>query len=261
NAITLILVTAWIIWEAVGRFQHPQPVQPLVMFPAAAIGIVVNLVIGFGLRREGDNLNMRAAALHVFGDVGASIAVIVAGGIIWKTGWYPADPILSLGIALLIAWGAWRILRETTSILLEAVPEEINLSALVRDIMRVKGVYDVHDLHVWSITGGMPALSCHTCIDDLSLGQSISTLKALETMLQQRYHIRHTTIQFEYHAHHETYCAVDSLHCQITPLAMPHDHEHEHEHEHQHEHEHKHEPGIPILPSADPTGSQCSDPL
>src|SRR6266699_4335307 len=105
NAMTLILVTGWILWEAIGRFLHPEPVQPMVMFICAGIGIVVNLFIGFGLQRERDNLNVRAAALHVFGDVGASIGVIVAGGVILLTGWYLADPILSVGIAVLIACG------------------------------------------------------------------------------------------------------------------------------------------------------------
>src|SRR5207253_10964303 len=117
NAVTLIVIALVILWEAVQRFQHPEPVQPLVMFLAAGIGIGVNLFIGFGLQKEGDNLNVRAAALHVFGDVGASVAVIVADVVILLTGWYPADPILSVGIADLIAVGAWRILRETTDIL------------------------------------------------------------------------------------------------------------------------------------------------
>src|SRR5579864_9452616 len=117
NAVTLIVIALVIIWEAIQRFQHPQPVQPLVMFIAAAIGIAVNLFIGFGLRKEGDNLNVRAATLHVFGDVGASAAVIVAGIIILLTGWTIADPILSVGIAVLIGIGAWRILRETIDIL------------------------------------------------------------------------------------------------------------------------------------------------
>ena len=188
-------------WEAVGRFQHPEKVQPLVMFVSAGIGIAVNLFIGFGLQKEGDNLNVRAAALHVFGDVGASVAVIVAGVVILLSGWYPADPMLSVGIAGLIAVGAWRILRETTDILLEAVPKDIHLSELVRDMMRVPGVQDVHDLHVWCITSGMYALSCHVSIADLPPSQSASILQSLETMLGEQYRIGHTAIQFECHAH------------------------------------------------------------
>ena len=215
NAVTLIVIALAILWEAVQRFQHPQAVQPLVMFLAAGIGIGVNLFIGFGLRKERGNLNVRAAALHVFGDVGASVAVIVAGVVILLTGWYPADPILSVGIAGLIAVGAWRILRETTDILLEAVPKDINLSELVRDMMRLPGVQDVHDLHVWCITSGMYALSCHASIADLPPSESASILQALEAMLREKYHIGHTAIQFESHAHQEVYCAVGGLYCQM----------------------------------------------
>jgi cobalt-zinc-cadmium efflux system protein len=232
NALTLILITLWILWEAVGRFQHPESVQPFVMFVSAGIGIVVNLFIGFGLQKEGENLNVRAAALHVFGDVGASVAVVVAGCIILLTRWTPADPLLSVGIAGLIAVGAWRILRETTDILLEAVPREINLSSLVQDMMRIEGVHDVHDLHVWCITSGMYALSCHASIEDLPMSQSTSILQAMETMLQQHYHIGHKTIQFECHAHQETYCSVDGLYCQMGTVEGSNSHT-DHDHDHQ----------------------------
>jgi cobalt-zinc-cadmium efflux system protein len=122
---------------------------------------------------------------------------------------------LSVGIAGLIAVGAWRILRETADILLESVPKDINLSALARDMMRVPGIQDVHDLHVWCITSGMYALSCHASIADLPPSQSASILQALETMLGEKYRIGHTAIQFECHDHQEAYCSVDGLYCQM----------------------------------------------
>ena len=231
NALTLILVTGWILWEAVQRFQHPEPVQPLAMFLAAGVGIVVNLFIGFGLRKEKDNLNTRAAALHVFGDVGASVGVVIAGIVILLTGWSPADPILSIGIAILIALGAWRILRETADILLESTPKDINLYALVRDMMRVGGVLDVHDLHVWCITDGMYALSCHAQIEDVPPSQSAPILSSLESMLRERYHIGHTAIQFESDYHRGNCCAEDGLYCHMKMFGE-HDHEHEHTHTH-----------------------------
>lgn len=227
NALTLILITLWILWEAAQRFQHPEPVQPLAMFLAAGVGIVVNLFIGFGLRKEKENLNIRAASLHVFGDVGASVAVIVAGVVILLTGWNPIDPLLSLGIAVLIAFGAWRVLRETMDILLESVPKDVNLSALVRDMMRVKGVLDVHDLHVWCITSGMYALSCHAQIEDLPPSQSAPILESLEGMLHDKYRIGHTAIQFESYPHEGICCAEDGLYCRMKTFA-----EHEHEHVH-----------------------------
>lgn len=231
NSLTLILITFWILWEAIQRFQHPEAVQPLAMFLAASVGIGVNLFIGLGLQKEQDNLNVRAAALHVFGDIAASVAVIVAGGIILLTGWNMADPLLSIGIAVLIALGSWHILRETTDILLEAVPKEINLSALVRDMMRIPGVADVHDLHVWCITNGMSALSCHAQIDDLPPSQSIPILASLERMLLEKYRIGHTTIQFESNAH-EGHCRADEgLYCQLK-IAANHNHDHNHDHDH-----------------------------
>ena len=233
NAITLILITIWILFEAVQRFQHPTKIEPLVMFISAGVGIVVNLFIGFGLQKEGHNLNVRAATLHVFGDVGASVGVIVAGVIILLTGWYPVDPILSIGIAVLIALGAWRILRETSDILLESVPKEINVSSLVRDMMRVKGVQDVHDLHVWCISSEMNALSCHAQIADLPPSESTPILNALEKMLREKYQIGHTAIQFESHEHQGKCCEMEGLYCNMATLDDHSDHDHSgHAHEH-----------------------------
>ena len=211
NAVTLIVIAFAILLEAIQRFQHPEPVQPLIMFLAAGIGIVVNLIIGFGLFKEANNLNVRAAMLHVFGDVVASAGVIVASIIILLTGWTFVDPLLSVGIAVLIAIGAWRILRETTDILLEAVPKGLSMPELVKDMKSVEGVEDVHDLHVWSITSNMYALSCHALIADLPPSDSSAILQSLNTILNEKYHIGHATIQFECDPHQETYCAVNGL--------------------------------------------------
>src|SRR5450432_2117095 len=218
NAITLILVTIWIFYEAVQRFQHPEPIQPLFMFASAAIGITINLYIGVGLNKEKENLNAKAAALHVFGDVGASVGVILAGLVILFTGWTPMDPILSIGIAVLIAVGAWRIVRETTDILLEATPNEINLSALVDDMKLIPEVDNVHDVHVWSITSGMYALSAHVQTANLPLDQCAPILLGLETMLRDRYHIGHSTLQFECYEHPGTCSEIDGLYCQMEEM-------------------------------------------
>jgi cobalt-zinc-cadmium efflux system protein len=215
NAVTLIVIAIAITWEAIQRFQHPQPVQPLVMFLAAGIGIAVNLFIGFGLRKEGHSLNVRAATLHVFGDVIASVGVIIAGMIILLTGLTLADPLLSVGIAVLIAVGAWQILRETTDILLEAAPKDISMARLVDDMKGIKGIRDVHDLHVWTIASGMYALSCHTLIDDLPPSGSSPILQSLTSMLSEKYHIGHATIQFECNDHQGACCEVDGLYCHM----------------------------------------------
>jgi cobalt-zinc-cadmium efflux system protein len=215
NAVTLIVIAFAIFLEAFQRFQHPEKVQPLIMFLAAGIGIVINLIIGFGLFKEANNLNVRAAMLHVFGDVGASAGVMVAGVIILFTGWTFVDPLLSVGIAVLIAIGAWRILHETTDILLESVPKGVSMPGLVEDMKSVKGIQDVHDLHVWSITSNMYALSCHALISDLPPSDSSAILHSLNTMLSEKYHIGHVTIQFECDPHQESYCAVNGLYCHM----------------------------------------------
>ncbi len=224
NAATLIVIALAILLEAIQRFQHPEPVQPLVMFLAAGIGIVINLFIGLGLRKESNNLNVRAAMLHVFGDVAASVGVIVAGFIILFTGWTIADPVLSIGIAVLIAIGAWRILHEITGILLEAAPKGLSMPDLVKDMESVEGIQDVHDLHVWSITSNMYALSCHALIGDLPASGSASILHSLNTMLNEKYHIGHVTVQFECDPHKETYCSVNGLYCQMEGCNNNHQH-------------------------------------
>jgi cobalt-zinc-cadmium efflux system protein len=218
NAVTLIVIAFAILLEAVQRFQNPEKVQPHIMFVAAGIGIIINLIIGFGLFKEAGNLNVRAAMLHVFGDVGASAGVIIAGMIILFTGWTIVDPLLSVVIAVLIAIGAWRILHETTDILLESVPKGVSMPGLVKDMKSVEGIQDVHDLHVWSITSNMYALSCHALIADLPPSDSAVILHSLNTMLSEKYHIGHVTIQFECDPHQETYCAVNGLYCHMETM-------------------------------------------
>lgn len=226
NAVTLILIVGAIAYEAVQRFQHPEKVTPWLMFLSAAVGIAVNLYIGLGLRKEGgENLNVRAAMLHVFGDVGASVAVIIGGLIILLTGWYPADPLISLVIAALIAWGAWSILRETVDILMEGTPKGLNVAQMVRDIVREPEVQDVHDLHVWAIAGGMNALSAHVQVGDRPLSECDPLLARLDGLLASKYHIDHSTIQLECEG-----CAANHLYCNPGSNGEA-QREHVHEHE------------------------------
>jgi cobalt-zinc-cadmium efflux system protein len=220
NAMTLIGIAIFICWEAVLRLQHPEPVQPWIMFIAATVAVLVNLFITFALRGEDDNLNVRAASLHVLGDIAASAGVIVAGILIIVTGWRNIDPILSIGIALLVVLGAWRILRETIDILLEAAPRAIAVGQLAADMRKVEGVQAVHDLHVWSISNGMHALSAHVLIENLPSSDSAEILQKLTTMLHQSYHILHTTIQFECTAHPGACCGKDLLYCQLETAHM-----------------------------------------
>lgn len=227
NAASLLVIAAVIIWEAVQRVQHAEPVNPYIMFGSASLAIIINLIIGFGLRKEDDNLNVRAAALHVFGDVGASVAVIVAGLIILATGWTIVDPLLSVGIAVLVAVGAWKIMRETIDILLEAAPRNVNVTNLASDLKSVPGVQDVHDLHVWCIASGMSALSCHVLIEDLPPSDSSRILQALNHVLRDSYHIEHSTIQFECSQASNACCGAESLYCRLE-VSKSHDCDHDH---------------------------------
>jgi cobalt-zinc-cadmium efflux system protein len=155
----------------------------------------------------------------------------VAGAIILLTHWTIVDPLLSIGVALLVAVGAWNILHETTNILLEAAPKGISLGSLVQDMKDVKGVKDVHVLHVWSITSGMNALSCHILIDNLPMSASSSIRQSLAGVLDEKYHISHATIQFECDASKEVCCGQGDLYCQLMPTKQGAHADHHHEHE------------------------------
>jgi cobalt-zinc-cadmium efflux system protein len=218
NALLLILVAGFIVFEASGRLAHPEPLQPVAMFVSAGVGIALNLFIGIRLHKaDAHSLNIRGAVLHVIGDIGASVGVVVAGVVILLTGKTIVDPILSVGIALLIAVGAFRLVREATGILMEGTPRGVSVASVVRDLCTVDGIDDVHDLHIWSISSGVRALSCHAVIDDLPPSGSAPILDRVSQMLTQKYHIEHTTIQFESTAHknHEGHCACkgNALYC------------------------------------------------
>src|SRR5712692_4045422 len=197
NSVTLIVIVLAIAFEAVRRLTHPEPVQGLVVIVSALVAIAVNSYVVFGLRRHGKSLNLRAALLHVTGDIGASVGVVLAGAVILLTHWLYIDPILSLGIAVLIALGAWRIVRETVNLLLEGTPPDINLGDVAREITNTKRVIGVHDLHVWALSSDEMALSCHVVIEDCSLGDAEHVVRDLESRLCSRFDIGHTTIQVE----------------------------------------------------------------
>jgi cobalt-zinc-cadmium efflux system protein len=238
NGATLALITVGIAFEAVRRLQHPSAVEPAIMIPAAALAIVANVAIGLRLHRSaGESLNARAALLHVVGDVGASAAVIAGAIAILVTGATWIDPALSLLIAAVIALGAVRVVREALNILLEATPRGLSMDQLVRDMTARPGVYGVHDLHVWTISSGVQALSSHVVIADLPPSGSAPILDDLSAMLRDRYGIAHTTLQFESEAHtgHEGFCAcqpgTDSpLYCDLRPAADGCAHPHAHTH-------------------------------
>src|SRR3981081_1677212 len=197
NSLTLIVIVVAIAYEAIRRLAHPEPVQGGIVIVAALVGIAINGFVPFGLRGESHSLNVRAALLHVIGDIGASVGVVVAGVVILLTGWRYIDPLLSVGIAILIAFGAWGIVRETVNLLMEGTPRDINLGAVMQEITNTELVTSSHDLHVWALSSDEMALSCHVVVGDCPLGDAEHVVRDLEQRLCERFDIGHTTIQVE----------------------------------------------------------------
>jgi len=197
NSLTLIVIVAAIAYEAIRRLGHPEPVQGGLVIVTALVAIAINAFVVLVLRRDTHNLNSRAALLHVAGDLGAAAGVVVAGAVILLTGWLPIDPLLSLGIAVLIAFGAWRIVRETVNLLMEGTPREIDLEAVTEEIAGNELVTSIHDLHVWALSSDEMALSCHVVVGDCPLGDAEHVVRDLEQRLCDRFAIGHTTIQVE----------------------------------------------------------------
>jgi cobalt-zinc-cadmium efflux system protein len=195
NGAALFAIAAWVILEAVHRIQHPQPIRAELFLVVAAGGLLVNLVSLFILHgiRQG-NLNARGAYLHVLGDALGSVGALAAAGIILATGWTLADPIISIALALLILIGAWRLLRESTDILLEGVPAHVSMAEVQRRMVAVPGVAAVHDLHVWTVTSGMVAMSGHAIVPNLDAHPEVLDRIRSEMALLG---IAHVTIQLE----------------------------------------------------------------
>jgi cobalt-zinc-cadmium efflux system protein len=197
NSVTLIVIVLVIGYEALRRLAAPEPVSGGIVIAAALAGIAINALVVLMLRRDTRSLNLRAAMLHVTGDVAASVGVVVAGAVILLTGWLYIDPLLSLAIAALIAYGAWGIVRETVHVLLEGTPGEINLQSVTEEITRTGLVTGVHDLHVWALSAEEMALSCHIVVGDCPLGDAEHIVRDLESRLCDRFAIGHSTIQVE----------------------------------------------------------------
>jgi cobalt-zinc-cadmium efflux system protein len=199
NGLTLVLISGWIIWEAVGRFRDPPDVLGGWMLAIAATGLVVNTVSALILARsEHDSLNVRAAFRHVLADLLGSAGVIVAAVVILLTGWTTVDPLVSVAIALLILGSAWGVLRDSTAILMEQAPSGVDADAVAQAITDVPGVTSVHDLHVWTITSGFDALSAHVLV---GRGEDCHGLRReIERVLEARFEITHTTLQVDHDA-------------------------------------------------------------
>lgn len=197
NALTLIGVALYIFYEAIRRLQVPVEVHARVMIWVAALGVLMNGAIAWFLIRASRDVNIRSAFIHQLGDTLSTAAVIIGGWVILFTGQTWIDPTLSIGIGFLILWSSWGIVRETLNILLEGIPRGMSVEKIVATIRNVAGVNDVHDVHVWSIGSDTHALSCHISIEDIPPSESEAILRSVKQALSSKFHIHHTTIQFE----------------------------------------------------------------
>jgi cobalt-zinc-cadmium efflux system protein len=199
NGIFLILIAAYIFYESYQRFRAPQEIKSGVMLIVAIAGLAANILTALILyRSRNESLNLRGAFLHVMGDAFGSIGAISAGALTLFCGWRLADPIVSALVGALILFSAWELVAESVDILLEGTPRHLNISNILKDLGGVAGVVSVHDLHVWSITSGMTAMSCHLV---LKAGTDAEPVLIESSRLMRETHaIHHTTIQIEFEA-------------------------------------------------------------
>lgn len=213
NAASLALIAGFIVIEAYHRLQQPESVDTPLMLAIAALGLVANIVIVLVLRGDqGHSINIHSAFLHVLADALASIGVILGGLIMLLTGWFWADPMISLLVAGIIVVGSWGIIREAVGVFLEAAPPHVNLDELRQVMESDEDILNVHDLHVWSISPDLHMLSCHVLSHDVTVAQTEAARARLDKMLAERFCIAHTTMQFE--------CAECVVNAPTCPLAF-----------------------------------------
>lgn len=225
NALTLLLLTAWMLYESWLRLLKPTLPDEGIMLWVAVGGIALNGGIMLGLyQASASDINIRGAFLHMLGDLVGAVGIVVGALVMRATGWSVIDPVLSIVISLLIVWTAWDITRESLNILLEGLPRGLSLREVAEAVRNVDGVLDVHDLHIWSLGSRSHALSCHVLIDDMPPSLSDRILLDVNRVLGTRFHVHHTTVQFEHVS-----CAVTGTGC-VIPAG--HDEAHHHHHTH-----------------------------
>jgi len=196
NGIFLVLIALYILYQAYWRLVSPPEVKSGTMLIVASTGLLANIVTARLLyRSQHENLNIRGAFLHVIGDTMGSAGAILAGVAMLLWEWYMADPLVSVVVGFLIMYSSWQLVRESVDVLLEGTPRHLDIRSILADLGSLPEVLSVHDLHVWSITSGMPALSCHIVLRQGSDAHAV--LAALSRALREKYHIEHTTIQIE----------------------------------------------------------------
>jgi cobalt-zinc-cadmium efflux system protein len=212
NATTLALISLAIFYDAYRRLIAPPEVKADVLIGVGVVAVVLNLVTALLVRHGSEqDLNLRSAFIHLMGDVFSTLGAVAAGIVIHFTGLNWLDPLVSIFIGLLILWNAWRILHESVNILMEATPSDVNVDAMLSDILQVEGVRGVHDLHIWSITRSLRTLSAHILTDDIPISAGTKIQAAVSETLYHNYGIAHATLQLECQG-----CIPADLYCDIT---------------------------------------------
>lgn len=198
NGITIALVSLYIFYEAYNRFIEPPEIKTPMMLTVAIVGLVGNLAALFLLQRGSlVSLNVKSAFWHVIGDTVSSAGVIAAAILISLTGWTQADPAVAVAIGVILLFGAFRLIRESVHILAEAVPKHIDVDKVIQAIKNTTGVDDVHDIHIWTITSGIHAMSAHLVIGDQKISQCSDIIGTINHNLSEQFHISHTALQME----------------------------------------------------------------
>lgn len=236
NSLFMLFVIGYIFYAAIGKFQNPSDVQAIPMLIIASLGLLVNVLVFFILQKDNHNMNIKAALIHVIGDLLGSAAAIGSAIVIYFTGWNIVDPILSVIVCLILIPSTYMLLKKTIHILLEGVPEEINFYEVGKKLESIPQVTAVHDLHIWTLDSKNLALSAHITLNTLDDWQNVLT--ACEKMLDKDFNIIHTTLQPELiNTHKHSKGFIEHRH---HSKQSSNEHNHNHENNHTHEDNHKH---------------------
>jgi len=198
NGITLLLLTAWIAYEAYQRFFEPRHINSSQMFWIALTGLAVNIITAFILKGAShESINIRAAFLHMLGDTLSSVGVVIGAVVIYFKGWLIVDPLLSIMLCIPILIWSYNLIIESVDVLLEAAPKGMDLSEVRKSLMEIDDVEGVHDIHIWTLTSGVYSMSAHVGVSDLHISETTLLLGEINKVLGKRFKIDHVTIQFE----------------------------------------------------------------
>ncbi len=227
NAVSIFIIAAVIFFEAYHRFQEAPAINSRLMLIVAVLGLSVNLLVTWWLRREQrSNINIRSAFWHAMSDALASVGVIAGGAIILLTDQYWVDPVISIFIGLIILYAAWSIFREGFRVILEASPRDVDVLAMINALKQIPGVKDVHDVHVWSISPELRAMNGHILIEDISTSQATDIRGSIEKIVRDQFHVEHTTLQMECEKcdSNEVFCNLNDSCKNNNDKLRPHDH-------------------------------------